>query len=174
MSGLTGNAVHGIGCSDGYSFRIKRSLASSFVASSNSVGPGTQLFHMLKFLGVRVSKGCLCVSLQAEMNELGPQKCLQQKDRILRLISENLLEMDVCNFLQVLYNLYISHSSKLNVPINRWNPLESLYVESVARSARMLTFVAKEQRSISKIQVPTTNGPQMRRTGCCGNSSVKV
>lgn len=52
-------------------------------------GPGSQLWKLLKKLGIRDNPNCSCMMVATLMNELGPEGCRTNRDRLLFLIKKN-------------------------------------------------------------------------------------
>lgn len=55
----------------------------------NGAGPGSQLWHLLSRLGIQHTPDCSCLLLAETMNDLGPQGCRDQKDKLLKLMRKN-------------------------------------------------------------------------------------
>ena len=54
-----------------------------------SDGPGSQLWRLFERLGIQHRPDCSCLLLADIMNELGPQGCKDNRDKLLKLAQDN-------------------------------------------------------------------------------------
>jgi hypothetical protein len=67
----------------------REALEQMYQEVVNGNGVGSQLWRLLKRLGIHNNAQCSCVLLADIMNTLGPQGCREQKETLLKLMSKN-------------------------------------------------------------------------------------
>lgn len=165
MSGRVKDSVHGVGVSDTFSMRMKRSLAASAARGPHSIQPGTQFKKLVETLLISKTETCLCTELEQEMNDLGSAGCMVNRENLITRINHNKESLSIGTLIRSGIQYLSSISSYPFIQVGA--PIESLFDEAVRRSDSMSLLVPPATvYSGQSIQAPQTEtGP---RLGCCG------